>query len=157
MCEAIIWCETCTYRVPSRYHWEPICSAPGVRPARHIIQRRCGIRIQERVQETERAHARTNTAVVEKRDDTGECRRARARTLNGLGLSGDLNQEIHALCGHVRVRTPGRVEQSLIRIPDVLDVLRYSCGLVVGLSEQVRKSACREARSDFGAALGGPD
>lgn len=140
-----------TYRVPPCSRWESLGSTAGVAPGGYVVQRRNPRRVQERVQESERALAGVEQLIVQERDDRRERRARRARTVDALQLPGGLDDELDALRGDVGVSAAGRVEQARVGVAETLEVAVDGVALVAGACEDVREPAGGEIGGGLGA------
>lgn len=140
-----------TYRVPPCGRWESLGSTAGVAPGGDVVQRRNPRRVQERVQEAERALARVEQLIVQERDDRRERRARRARTVDPLQLPGGLDDELDALRGDVGVSAAGGVEQARVGVAETLEVAVDGVALVAGAREDVREAAGGEVGGGLGA------
>lgn len=140
-----------THRVPTCGSGEALGTAPGVAARRDVVKRGDALRVQEGVQEAERALAGVEQLVVEKRNNRGESRARCARAVDTLELASGLNDELHTLGGDVGVPAAGRVEETRVSVAERLQVAVDGVGLVVRAREYVREPARREVSGGLGA------
>ena len=95
--------------IPALLRRETIGVAARVGTRRDVVEGCNAVGVQERVEEAERALARCNKPVVDKRDDGRERGRCAGGTIDPLHGAIDDNLEVHTLRGDVGVPTTGRV------------------------------------------------
>ena len=127
-------------RVPPLLRREPVRAAPRVRPARDVVERGGAGRVQEGVQEPERALAGVEELVVQESDDGRERGAGRARAGDTLALTTDVDDEVDTLRGDVGERTALWVEEASVRVAKLVEVGGNCVVLVAGAGEDVRET-----------------
>ena len=143
--------------VPPTLRREPTRAAARVRARRDVVERGLPKRVQERVEEPERAPSTRDEPVVEQRDDGRERRRRRGRAVHSVDLPPFDDIVRDALCGDVGVRAAVRVEAALVGAAERGEVAVDGGGLVGGRAEDVREAAGGEVGCGLWHASGSAD
>ena len=127
-------------RIPAREGGETIRAAAGVAALRDVVERGGAGRVQEGVQEPERALAGVEELVVQESDDGRERGAGRARAGDTLALTTDVDDEVDTLRGDVGERTALWVEEASVRVAELVEVGGDCVVLVAGAGENVRET-----------------
>lgn len=154
-----------TYRIPAGTRREPVRATARIIALADIVEAipSQGVRIEQRVQEPQGRHARSEALVVQQRDDAGEGRAGGARAVHGVELPVADDDVVDGLRGDVGVAAPrGVVPARVAREGGERgrrgEVGGDGGGLVGGLGEEVREPAGGEGRGELGGeAVCAPD